>query len=234
MVCQISDFEFLLAPGISIPHSLPILPIWTSNLLNSYMALDALHGSSNHFGRLPLKHISSTPFNDGTSVYSCKLPEEIQLHIESSFPTRSQTQDKMIIEHKAKTFFQKCVQNTLPTIKTYIDDIMSASSMNSRCSTMKSPGYIGAASSSKQDQPNEETIIPVSSSLFKVPHSKQLTAQPANHQLSNYHMKLPEPTTFREIENPFNAKEMFEELIQGFSTSIDLTNSELTFGFQST
>lgn len=140
----------------------------------------------------------------------------------------------MIIEHKAKTFFHKCVQNTLPTIKTYIDDIMSASSMNSRCSTMKSPGYVGAASSSKQDQPNEETIIPVSSSLFKVPHSKQLTAQPANHQLSNYHMKLPEPTSFREIENPFNAKEMFEELIQGFSTSIDLTNSELTFGFQST
>lgn len=58
MVCQISYFEFLLAPGISIPHSLPRLPIWTSNLLNSYMALDALHGSSNHFGRLPVCYLS--------------------------------------------------------------------------------------------------------------------------------------------------------------------------------
>ncbi|XBI16000.1 hypothetical protein VPH35_058326 [Triticum aestivum] len=49
----ISYFEFLLAPGFSIPNSLPRLPLWTSNLSNSYMALDALHGSSNLFGRLP-------------------------------------------------------------------------------------------------------------------------------------------------------------------------------------
>lgn len=139
----------------------------------------------------------------------------------------------MIIEHKAKTFLQRCVQHTLPTIKTYIDDIMSASSINSKCSATKSAGCRGAASTSNQVQPSEEAIISVSSSLIKVPHNKQLATPPANHQLCHYHLKLLEPTTtFTDFDNPLNAKEMFEELIQDFSSSIDIANLELTFGFQ--
>ena len=57
--CQISYFEFLIISELKFPSIEPRLPLWSANMLNSYMALDALHGERNEYGRLPVWPCSS-------------------------------------------------------------------------------------------------------------------------------------------------------------------------------
>lgn len=53
LLMVISYFEFLIITEFKLPTIEPRLPLWSANILNSYMALDALHGKSNEYGRLP-------------------------------------------------------------------------------------------------------------------------------------------------------------------------------------
>uniref|UniRef100_A0A8R7UUI4 Aminotransferase-like plant mobile domain-containing protein n=1 Tax=Triticum urartu TaxID=4572 RepID=A0A8R7UUI4_TRIUA len=89
LLMVISYFEFLIISELKFPSIEPRLPLCSANMLNSYMALDALHGERNEYGRLPIKHISSTPFN--VSVF-IELPKEIPQYIESKFTDISMTQ----------------------------------------------------------------------------------------------------------------------------------------------
>ncbi|XP_073364532.1 uncharacterized protein [Aegilops tauschii subsp. strangulata] len=52
MVCQISYFEFLIITRFKLPTIEPRLPLWSTNMLNSYVALNVLHGKSNEYSRL--------------------------------------------------------------------------------------------------------------------------------------------------------------------------------------
>ncbi|VAH74779.1 unnamed protein product [Triticum turgidum subsp. durum] len=54
LLMLISYFEFLIISEIKMPTIEPRLPLWTANMLNSYMALDVVHGKRNEYGRLPL------------------------------------------------------------------------------------------------------------------------------------------------------------------------------------
>ncbi|XBI54734.1 uncharacterized protein [Aegilops tauschii subsp. strangulata] len=74
MVCQISYFEFLIITRFKLPTIEPRLPLWSTNMLNSYVALNVLHGKSNEYSRLLIKHISYTIFSDSAFV---ELPEEM-------------------------------------------------------------------------------------------------------------------------------------------------------------
>ncbi|KAI5011774.1 hypothetical protein ZWY2020_013911 [Hordeum vulgare] len=53
----ISYFEFLIITEFKLPSTEPRLTLWSANMLNSYMALDALHGKNNEYGRLSDKII---------------------------------------------------------------------------------------------------------------------------------------------------------------------------------
>ncbi|XP_073364537.1 uncharacterized protein [Aegilops tauschii subsp. strangulata] len=72
--CQISYFEFLIITRFKLPTIEPRLPLWSTNMLNSYVALNVLHGKSNEYSRLLIKHISYTIFSDSAFV---ELPEEM-------------------------------------------------------------------------------------------------------------------------------------------------------------
>ncbi|KAI4996052.1 hypothetical protein ZWY2020_041150, partial [Hordeum vulgare] len=54
---QISYFDFLIITEFKLPRIEPRLPLWSENMLISYMALDALHDKNNEYGRLPDKII---------------------------------------------------------------------------------------------------------------------------------------------------------------------------------
>jgi hypothetical protein len=49
---QIPYFEFLITSEFNLGHSIPRLPLWTTHVVNSYIALDSVHGSVRCFGRL--------------------------------------------------------------------------------------------------------------------------------------------------------------------------------------
>jgi hypothetical protein len=49
---QIPYFEFLITSEFNLGSSVPRLPLWTSSVVNSYMALDSIHSPITTFGRL--------------------------------------------------------------------------------------------------------------------------------------------------------------------------------------
>lgn len=125
LLLVIPYFEFLTVSDFKIANSLPRLHLWPANLIKSFISLDTNFETSSQFGRLPLKHISCTPFNDTESFYSYKLPDEIQKHIDDKFPHIAQTQDKLILQINTQKFFQGLVRNHTPTLMSYIDNIVS-------------------------------------------------------------------------------------------------------------
>ena len=49
---QIPYFEFLITSEFNLGFNVPRLPLWTTYVINSYIALDSVHGSKGQFGRL--------------------------------------------------------------------------------------------------------------------------------------------------------------------------------------
>ena len=88
LILVIAHFECLITSEFKIPLNIkPRLPLWSTSLLKSFIALDSMHGEKNEFGRLPMKHISSTPFNDSMNDFAVELPEVILQYIDNKFPS---------------------------------------------------------------------------------------------------------------------------------------------------
>ena len=84
-----------------------------------------MHGVHLQFGRLPLKHISSTPFNNISNEGINKLPTCILQYISSKFPSIYNLQEKALLEDMTKKFWQTIISNSIPTTERYIDDLHS-------------------------------------------------------------------------------------------------------------
>ena len=56
---QIPYFEFLITFEFNLGHSLSRLPLWSTLVVNSYIALDSVHGIKRGFGRLA---VSAFPY----------------------------------------------------------------------------------------------------------------------------------------------------------------------------
>lgn len=204
LLMVISYFEFLIITKFKLPSIEPRLPLWSANMLNSYMALNVLHGKSNEYGRLP--HIS-TPFSDSAFV---ELSEEISEYIDSKFIDINLTQDKIILQMKAQEFYRNIIQNSTPTLKSYVDDMHS--------SFVKT----GISSSS----PNLQFKSAVMINTFKVPAPKQLLAiqSPPNFPMLNV------PTIIDE-DKPVSIHEILQELVNDFPQSINITSPDISLFF---
>jgi hypothetical protein len=52
---QISYFEFLITSEFNLGFSVPRLPLWTTHVVNSFIALDSKFGQIKGFGRLSVR-----------------------------------------------------------------------------------------------------------------------------------------------------------------------------------
>ncbi|XP_037434096.1 uncharacterized protein LOC119301259 [Triticum dicoccoides] len=126
LILVVAHFEFLITSEFKFPIDiLPRLPLWSSSLLKTFTALDTMHGVHLQFGRLPLKHISSTPFNNISNEGINKLPTCILQYISSKFPSIYNLQEKALLEDMTKKFWQTIISNSIPTTERYIDDLHS-------------------------------------------------------------------------------------------------------------
>ncbi|XP_071680121.1 uncharacterized protein [Lolium perenne] len=122
----ISYFEFLITSEFNLGNSLPRLPLWTTHVVNSYIALDSQQGHIKGFGRLSKKHITSTPFKG--SKQQMEIPTEIRDYMELKFEGIPLCQEKKRLQSLVSNFFKKMVQNCIPIVKGYVDDIQLVSS----------------------------------------------------------------------------------------------------------
>nr|XP_051217240.1 uncharacterized protein LOC127334748 [Lolium perenne] len=123
---KISYFEFLITSEFNLGNSLPRLPLWTTHVVNSYIALDSQQGHIKGFGRLSKKHITSTPFKG--SKQQMEIPTEIRDYMELKFEGIPLCQEKKRLQSLVSNFFKKMVQNCIPIVKGYVDDIQLVSS----------------------------------------------------------------------------------------------------------
>ncbi|XP_045086024.1 uncharacterized protein [Aegilops tauschii subsp. strangulata] len=124
LILVIAHFECLITSEFKIPLNIkPRLPLWSTSLLKSFIALDSMHGEKNEFGRLPMKHISSTPFNDSMNDFAVELPEVILQYIDNKFPSFQDNLEKSLLQASSQRFWETLVTNYIPTLRTYIDDV---------------------------------------------------------------------------------------------------------------
>ncbi|KAM3328974.1 hypothetical protein ACQJBY_026200 [Aegilops geniculata] len=137
-ILVIAHFEFLITSEFKIPINVkPRLPLWSTSLVKSFIALDSMHGEKVEFGRLPLKHISSTPFNDSVNDSALELPKVILQYIDSKFHSFKQNLDKTLLQAASQRFWETLVTNCIPTMRTYINDLNS--SFSKICASPKYP-----------------------------------------------------------------------------------------------
>ncbi|TVU41063.1 hypothetical protein EJB05_14554 [Eragrostis curvula] len=86
LLLVISYLEFLSTSELKIGSQLPRISVWTSRYVQTFTYLDCIADSGSSFGRLQLKHVCCTPFNDcfTAASYDSVFIEDIQKLLKSN------------------------------------------------------------------------------------------------------------------------------------------------------
>ncbi|TVU46436.1 hypothetical protein EJB05_05973, partial [Eragrostis curvula] len=127
-VLVVSYFEFLITSEFTLGAKTPRISLWTTNIVQSYTALDSLDASDGIFGRLPLKHVSCTPFSKVERLKNHlpinSLPEIADTCLTTAVPFH--LQDKVARMYISEAYSKLCetaIASVAPVINLIASDV---------------------------------------------------------------------------------------------------------------
>ncbi|KAL6839437.1 hypothetical protein ACP4OV_030707 [Aristida adscensionis] len=126
LILVICYLEFLSSPEFNFRIQSPRLKLWSSTNVQALTYLDSIPGSTPNFGRLHLKHICLTPFNDCyVSETACtKLREDVQNFIKENLSTSSQENVTELFSNFYSKLKQSVISENLPAVCSIMHNII--------------------------------------------------------------------------------------------------------------
>uniref|UniRef100_A0A453NXQ3 Uncharacterized protein n=1 Tax=Aegilops tauschii subsp. strangulata TaxID=200361 RepID=A0A453NXQ3_AEGTS len=214
---KVMHFEFLITSEYKIPcNTFPRLPMWSSTMLNALLALDTMPGVKTQFGRLPMKHIYSTPFHDEPNVIELELLETVLHYINTKFPSIHNVEEKARVERSTRKFWQTFISNSVPTLQSYIDEAHSGF------------GLQNPSQANRTDEPTTSHFLPIVKSNNTAADPSLYKLKMEDHSVLESFLSsidftdFPGPHILPATFDEKNTKVSVEYLIQSFSESLHI------------
>uniref|UniRef100_A0A453NY13 Uncharacterized protein n=1 Tax=Aegilops tauschii subsp. strangulata TaxID=200361 RepID=A0A453NY13_AEGTS len=217
LILVVMHFEFLITSEYKIPcNTFPRLPMWSSTMLNALLALDTMPGVKTQFGRLPMKHIYSTPFHDEPNVIELELLETVLHYINTKFPSIHNVEEKARVERSTRKFWQTFISNSVPTLQSYIDEAHSGF------------GLQNPSQANRTDEPTTSHFLPIVKSNNTAADPSLYKLKMEDHSVLESFLSsidftdFPGPHILPATFDEKNTKVSVEYLIQSFSESLHI------------